>query len=178
VGDITTQLERIVERIVFAIGPEAIVLFGSHAKGRARATSDIDLMVVWDTILRPAERLPLVAPLTADFARRVDVVVCTPRELVDMVARPHSFLGSALASGRVLYRRPRYELPSPRKIGGGLVDGSSILSVENCDLRCFIWYAIVWKTVYRFVEIASVLSGKVGPHFGGSGLHLVFRAGA
>ena len=116
-GGLTLLLDRLVDRLVFALAPEAVVLFGSHAKGTATASSDVDLLVVWDTLLPPGERPPHVVPLTADMAHRVDVVICTPGEVADTVARPHSFLGSALATGRVLHRRPGYELPSPR-VGG------------------------------------------------------------
>lgn len=40
------QLAEIVRRLVDALSPQRIYLFGSHAYGQARQDSDIDLMVV------------------------------------------------------------------------------------------------------------------------------------
>jgi predicted nucleotidyltransferase len=39
-------LRQMVEVIVREISPEAIVLFGSRARGNARADSDVDLLVI------------------------------------------------------------------------------------------------------------------------------------
>jgi len=40
------QTDDLVARIVAAVRPERIILFGSHARGEARADSDIDVLVV------------------------------------------------------------------------------------------------------------------------------------
>jgi len=39
-------LEQMVEKIVAEVDPEQIILFGSRARGDARAGSDVDLVVV------------------------------------------------------------------------------------------------------------------------------------
>ena len=41
-------LEDIVDRLVEALHPQAIYLFGSHASGKAHPHSDVDLLVVVD----------------------------------------------------------------------------------------------------------------------------------
>ena len=46
-------LQRMVEVIVREVDPETIILFGSRARGEARADSDVDLLVV--------ERAPFTA---------------------------------------------------------------------------------------------------------------------
>jgi len=40
------QLDEIVRRLVAALAPQRIYLFGSHAYGQPRQDSDVDLMVV------------------------------------------------------------------------------------------------------------------------------------
>ena len=42
------QIQEIADRIVAEFDPECIVLFGSHAEGRADTDSDVDLLVVLD----------------------------------------------------------------------------------------------------------------------------------
>jgi len=39
-------LPEIIRRIVAAIDPDRIILFGSHARGQARPNSDYDLLVI------------------------------------------------------------------------------------------------------------------------------------
>jgi predicted nucleotidyltransferase len=62
---IEAWLTEAVERLVRAIDPERILLFGSFAKGQAGRRSDIDLIVVWNTDLGPLDRIGLVLELLA-----------------------------------------------------------------------------------------------------------------
>ncbi len=41
-------LDYIIQKIVAAIRPQKIILFGSWARGDARPTSDLDLFIVYD----------------------------------------------------------------------------------------------------------------------------------
>ena len=79
---------------------QRIILFGSLVWGNPGLTSDVDLLLVWDTPLGFLER-------TAEVYRRLlpqvaaDLFVYTPDELVRMAHTP--FIHRALAEGRVLY---------------------------------------------------------------------------
>ena len=53
-------IDRLVEAIVREAAPEAVILFGSHARGDARPDSDVDLIVI------EAE------PFTAQRSRRAE----------------------------------------------------------------------------------------------------------
>ena len=46
---VVETLPLAVEKIVRAIKPKKIVLFGSYAHGRPTPDSDVDLLIVWDT---------------------------------------------------------------------------------------------------------------------------------
>lgn len=50
-------LAEIVRRLVEALRPERIYLFGSRARGEAGADSDYDLLVVLPHLLEPAHRI-------------------------------------------------------------------------------------------------------------------------
>jgi excisionase family DNA binding protein len=91
-----TELARVVSAIVAAIGPDAVLLFGSRARGDARPDSDFDLAIV---VPDGVERRGLAMRAYETIARvegrtvGVDIVVLTPgiiaaeRDLVGSIAR-------------------------------------------------------------------------------------------
>jgi hypothetical protein len=49
-GSFETALRTAVDRLVAQFHPERIILFGSRARGDARADSDMDLLVIFPTL--------------------------------------------------------------------------------------------------------------------------------
>jgi predicted nucleotidyltransferase len=96
---------EIVRRIRAVANPRKIVLFGSRARGQERPQSDIDLLVIEDSLLpRHRRPVPLYAAL-ADLPVEVDmdVVVYTPAEVDEWQGASAAFVTTALREGRVLY---------------------------------------------------------------------------
>ncbi len=96
---------EIVRRIRAVANPRKIVLFGSRARGEHRPQSDIDLLVIEDSLLpRHRRPIPLYAAL-ADLPIDVDteVVVYTPAEVEEWRGASAAFVTTALREGRVLY---------------------------------------------------------------------------
>ena len=94
------ELARI-QPILIGLGAQKIILFGSLARGAAGRTSDLDLIVIYDTDLPFAARLDrfysALAPRVA-----LDLLVYTPREWERMsVSNP--FVRQVLREGQVLY---------------------------------------------------------------------------
>ena len=93
------EVERLAKE-ARALEVQRVILFGSLVWGNPGLTSDIDLMLIWDTPLGFLER-------TAEVYRRLqpqvaaDLFVYTPDELTRMAHTP--FVRRALAEGRVLY---------------------------------------------------------------------------
>ena len=106
-------VERMTDVLVEALRPQAVVLFGSFAKGSAKPTSDIDLLVVWETPLPPMLRERSVLPLLHNFGIPVDAVIRTPAEVAQEAMRCHSFVHSVLRSGQTVYQDEGYSLPVP-----------------------------------------------------------------
>ncbi len=102
-------LREIVRRIREAGDPLKIVLFGSHARGDAGGSSDLDLLVVEESDLPSYKRSPKYYHATWDTSpgRDRDIVVWTPEEIEAWKAVPNHFVTTALREGRVLYERPR-----------------------------------------------------------------------
>lgn len=98
-------IHAIVRRIVRQFRPERVILFGSHAQGKAGSDSDVDLLVVI-----PVEGLKREKQLAIRRALRgirvpVDIIVSTPEEfdwrqqIVGTIEYP------AVKEGKVLYAR-------------------------------------------------------------------------
>jgi predicted nucleotidyltransferase len=100
-----SALRGIVRNLVRHYKPEKLILFGSRARGRCRADSDIDLAVVKKTRRKFIDRI-LDARRAADTWEAVDIVVYTPEEVARMEREGQYFwMDEILGRGRVLYER-------------------------------------------------------------------------
>lgn len=101
-----TKLERILKRIVEALQPEAIWLFGSRAEGRARPDSDYDLLVVVGDS-SPAAALDAVSAyqLVRGSGLAVDLVPCTKSIFEEEKNVVNTLPRAAFHRGRLLYEQ-------------------------------------------------------------------------
>jgi HEPN domain-containing protein/predicted nucleotidyltransferase len=102
----SAPLRRIVRRLVEAVDPERILLFGSRAKGTASGESDLDLCVIAEMEGDRRERRNRLHELVRpEHDGPVDVLTFTPAEF----AREKHLLNSVTyfieKHGRTLYRR-------------------------------------------------------------------------
>jgi predicted nucleotidyltransferase len=107
-GDIlvTRELLRaITRRIVEAIQPEKVILFGSYAYGEPTLDSDIDLLVVKQSRKRPAERARVISALFLHRRFGLDILVRTPNELQERLRIGDYFFREITQKGKVLYER-------------------------------------------------------------------------
>jgi len=98
-------IERMARRIVRKFRPEKVILFGSHARGKAGPDSDVDLLVVMP--VRGCRRAMEVAIGVAlhDFAIPKDIIVTTPEDLEWRKDIPGTIERPAVLEGKVLYAR-------------------------------------------------------------------------
>jgi predicted nucleotidyltransferase len=98
-------LRHVTETIVERFRPKRIILFGSHARGRAGPASDLDLFYRNGESPPPTERVIEVSSVFGLRPWSLDLVVYTPEE----VARLRHIKGSLLSviekEGKVLYER-------------------------------------------------------------------------
>ena len=106
-------LDRMVRAIVAEVDPEQVILFGSRARGDARADSDVDLIVVEAEPFGPErnrhrEMVRLYHAL-AGFRVGIDVLVYSQDDVEYWRDSLNHVLARALREGRTLYRR----VPAP-----------------------------------------------------------------
>lgn len=113
---LSKAIDGITDAIVRNYHPEKIILFGSAASGKAGPDSDIDMLIVKRTTLKPLERLRQISPiLPRQYDVAIDCVVWTPEE-VAADRQQNSFLKlEILKKGKVLYERKGTALAELRR---------------------------------------------------------------
>ncbi len=98
-------IEEVIHRIVAVANPEKIILFGSRARGDARPTSDMDILVIADS-KEPRYRrsVPLYGALSKILVP-MDILVFTPEEVEEWSGVRQAFITTALREGKVLYEK-------------------------------------------------------------------------
>jgi len=100
-----SALADIVRRIVAAIDPDQIILFGSRARGDAHPESDYDLLVVKSTTERTLPLEQAVYGAMRGVTVDVDVLVETPGRLERLRDATGLVFRDALREGVVVYER-------------------------------------------------------------------------
>lgn len=98
------DIRAIVKQIAVQFNPEKIILFGSYAYGKPRPESDVDLLVVMDTPLRPSEQAAQIVR-SIDYHFGMDLIVRRPQQIQERVALGDSFLREITEKGKVVYAR-------------------------------------------------------------------------
>ena len=100
------EIRRIALEIAKKFDPEKIILFGSHAAGKADADSDIDLMIIIDSAISSVDMAVKIS-LSVRHNFPLDILVKTPAEVNKRLESGDFFVRQILKEGVVLYERSR-----------------------------------------------------------------------
>lgn len=86
--------------------PEKVILFGSYAKGKPKAGSDVDLLIIRKTDKKPAERIAEALNLVWGSVPHIELQVLTPQEFSQAVLENKYFITQeVLKHGKVIYEK-------------------------------------------------------------------------
>jgi predicted nucleotidyltransferase len=91
-----------VRRIVEAVAPEKIILFGSAARGEMGPDSDLDLLIVKECE-NQRETARAIRRRLIGLGKPIDVVITTSEAVEEQKDIPGMIVRAALREGRVLY---------------------------------------------------------------------------
>jgi len=98
-------LSEVVRRLVSAVDPDRIILFGSRARGDNRPDSDLDLLIVKESEEPSHRRAILAYRALRGLGIPKDILWFTPQEVEDWARVVNHVVHHALEHGRVLYEK-------------------------------------------------------------------------
>ena len=101
---ISKLLDQVTEKLVLALKPEKIILFGSYAYGTPTEDSDIDLLVVIANSDEPRyKRSRKAYRALRSIAFPTDIIVMTREEFQRKINVRSSLVNRAINEGQILY---------------------------------------------------------------------------
>lgn len=99
------QIDEIVNKIALNYNPERIILFGSYARGNFTDDSDLDFILIKDTVAPRNKRAIEVRKLFYGIPIPLDFKIYTSSEFTEELKNKYSFVSSAIKDSKVLYER-------------------------------------------------------------------------
>ena len=96
-------LDALVGRIVEAVHPRRIILFGSAARNEMRPDSDLDVLVIMPDGIHRRDTSTVVYRSLRRFGYPIDIVVATEGDLAAYSDNPGLVFRQALIEGKELY---------------------------------------------------------------------------
>ncbi|MFH1619096.1 MAG: nucleotidyltransferase domain-containing protein [bacterium] len=101
----TDIYEEIKRRLITALNPDAIYVFGSFARNTETANSDIDVLIEKETALRFQKRTSEARKLLKGLPFPFDVLVYTPQEIRGKLNDKYSAVYQAMSAGVKIYEK-------------------------------------------------------------------------
>jgi len=106
------EIKIVAKKIVENVNPQKIILFGSYCSNDFNEHSDLDLLIIKETVLPSHQRGREVFKHLRGLKIPVDIIVYTPDEIKEWKDEKHSFISKILEEGKVIYDRETKEINS------------------------------------------------------------------
>ena len=100
-----TEIEKVARDIGKTVNAEKVILFGSHANGQPKDSSDVDLLVVAESNQPRHKRSRELYKSIHPHRFAMDIVVYTPEEVRRGCRTKVSFISQVLREGKAVYVR-------------------------------------------------------------------------
>jgi predicted nucleotidyltransferase len=97
------KTRKAAQKLVDELQPEKIILFGSFAYGQPTIDSDVDLLIIMSSKLRPLDRMRQASAVLDPRPFPVDIIVRTPAEIAERLKIGDCFIEEIVTKGKVLY---------------------------------------------------------------------------
>lgn len=98
-------IEKIKDYIIDVAEPEAILLFGSVARGNHNVYSDVDLVVVSERSFSKKEITARLKSFIRELGLASDIHIHTLREIEKASEDPYSFLNLVVKNAKIIYKK-------------------------------------------------------------------------
>ena len=99
------KVQSLAQKIKEKFNPQKVILFGSHANGAPAKGSDIDLLIIMNTNLKPYKQASLIRMFLDDIFGvnyPIDIIVRTPESIERRIKEGDFFIKSVLEEGASL----------------------------------------------------------------------------
>ncbi|HOO45722.1 MAG TPA: nucleotidyltransferase domain-containing protein [Deltaproteobacteria bacterium] len=98
------DIDDFVNELCRLFDPEKVILFGSHAVGKATPESDVDVLVLMDYKGKATQRaFEIRKAVRRNFP--LDLIVRRPKDVSQRISQGDPFLREVMKNGRVVYER-------------------------------------------------------------------------
>ncbi len=97
------KIKLIVDRVTENYNPQAIIVFGSVAKGNSTENSDLDIAIIMDSDLTEHERNVEVRVCIGSIGIAMDLLVFTPEEIEAEKNDESSIVSEIMRTGEIVY---------------------------------------------------------------------------
>jgi len=95
-------IKMMAELIKEKFAPQKIILFGSYAYGKTRENSDIDLLIIMNTKMKPYKQASIIRLSLDEILNKnypIDIIVRTPEEVEKRIKEGDFFFKGILEKG-------------------------------------------------------------------------------
>lgn len=107
-------------KLVASLGKEieAIILYGSVARGEAYQESDIDILVVGNNVHQHEDEISGIrTDVDLEYGTLTTLFYVTPVEIKELIAKGSTFIPEVLKEGVILYGEGKLERTYPEAVG-------------------------------------------------------------
>lgn len=99
------NIQKIIELLIEAAKPTRIYLFGSYARGDAREKSDLDFLVVEQSLESKRNEMVRLQDLIRPFRIPTDILVTSESNFIEWKDVPGSVIHKAKTEGKLCYAK-------------------------------------------------------------------------